>query len=80
VFFFLASYTRVNPGFTAGKQIEGLKSSRNLRTPEYAHLHIVKASNFGPYVDFGLSFRKACYLQNAFYRKMQKNERCNKKL
>jgi hypothetical protein len=37
---FSASYSRINPCFTAGNQIGVFKLSRNLRTPENGHLHI----------------------------------------
>jgi hypothetical protein len=35
-----ASYSRINPRFTAGKQSGVLKLSSNSRTPENDHLHI----------------------------------------
>ncbi len=39
-FFKIASDSRINPRFTVGKHIGGLRLSRNSRTPENNHLHI----------------------------------------
>jgi hypothetical protein len=44
------------------------------------HVCTVKASNFGPHVNFGLLFRRVCYHHNAFYRTMKRNESYTKTL